>query len=163
MKVKDIMIREVICISPDEKVTEAAKIIHEHNFNGLPIIDDNKKVLGMVTEMDLLTNDSFGMHIPSFAKLISDFNVLKMVKGEEKRNFESIVNADVQSIMNKNFISVSPDTPLTDLISIFNEQKVNPIPVVDEKKTLQGIVARSDIIKLISNFSEVELDFLRNN
>lgn len=163
MKVEDIMTREVIFVSPETKVTEIARIIHEHNFNGLPVVNEEKKVVGMITEMDLLTNDSFGMHIPSFAKLISDFNVLKMVKGEDKRNLESIVNADVKSIMNENFISVSPDTPLTDLISIFNEQKVNPIPVVDDKKALQGIIARSDIIKLISNFSEAELDFLRNN
>jgi CBS-domain-containing membrane protein len=162
MKVADIMTKEVITVSPETKVTEVARIIHEHNFNGLPVVDGEKKLLGLVTEMDLLANDSFGTHIPSFAKLISDFKVLKMVKGEDKKNLEAIVNASAASIMDKEYSFSNPETTLTELLALFNEKHANPIPVVDNKGTLQGIVARSDIVKLVSRFSEAELDFLRN-
>ncbi len=162
MQVEDIMTREVITVSPDTKVTEVARIIHERNFNGLPVVDENKKVLGMITETDLLANDAFGTHIPSFAKLLSDFNVLKMVKDEDKNNLESIVNATAETIMNADCDSVSPETSLTGLMMIFNKKHANPIPVVDENKILRGIVARSDVVKLVSRFSETELDFLRD-
>jgi CBS domain-containing protein len=155
------MTREVITVSPAAKVTEVARIIHQHNFNGLPVVDGEKKVLGVITEADLLANDSFGTHIPSFVKLLSDFNVLKMAKDEDKKSLESIVNAAAESIMDAEYISVGPETPLSELLAIFNEKHVNPVPVVDEKKVLQGIVARSDIVRLVARFSEAELDFLR--
>jgi CBS domain-containing protein len=162
MKVEDIMTKEVITVAPETKVTEVARVIHEHNFNGLPVVDGENKVVGLVTEMDLLANDSFGTHIPSFAKLLSDFNVLKMVKKEERKNLESIVNATAETIMDADYIFVAPETSLTELIKIFNEKHANPIPVVSENKTLLGVVARSDIVKLVSRFSEAELDFLRD-
>lgn len=162
MQVKDIMTEDVVTVSPETKITEVAKILHEHNFNGLPVADENKKVLGLVTEMDLLANDSFGTHIPSFAKIISDFHVLRMVKGEDKKSLEAIINADAASIMQTDFISVSPETTVTKLMQIFNEKNVNPIPVIGQEKRLKGIVARSDIVKLVSKFSEAELDFLGN-
>lgn len=161
MKTKDIMTQEVISVSPKTKVTEIAKMIHEHNFNGLPVLDENRKVLGLVTETDLLSNDSFGIHIPSFVKIISDFNVLKAVKGEDREDIKSIVNANAESIMRPDFAHVSPEATLTELLALFNEKKANPIVVADDDKIIQGIVARSDVIKLVSQFSEAELDFLR--
>jgi CBS domain-containing protein len=163
VQVKDTMTKEVITVAPDTKVTEVARIIHERNFNGLPVVDAEKKVLGMITEADLLANDAFGTHIPSFAKLLADFNVLKMVKDEDKKNLESIVNATAESIMDAKYVSVGPETPLSELLAIFNEKRVNPVPVVDENNILQGIVARSDIVRLVARFSEAELDFLRKN
>lgn len=162
MRVEDIMTREVVTISPDTKVTEVARIIHEYNFNGLPVIDAEKKVIGLVTETDLLSNDSFGIHIPSFAKLISDFKVLKTAKGEDRKNLELVINAEARSIMKKEFAFVSPEAPLTELLRLFEEKKANPVPVVDQNMVLWGIVARSDVIKLVSRFGEAELDFLRN-
>jgi CBS-domain-containing membrane protein len=162
MQVKDIMTKEVITVAPDTKVTEVARVIHKHNFNGLPVVDAEKKVLGMITEADLLANDTFGTHIPSFAKLLADFNVLKMVKDKDKKSLESIVNATAESIMNKEFDSVGPETSITELMKIFNEKHTNPVPVIGENKALLGIVARSDIVKLVARFSETELDFLRS-
>jgi len=155
------MTKEVITISPGTKVTEVARILFEHNFNGLPVVDGEKKVLGMVTESDLLADDSIGIHIPSFARLLADFNVLKMVKGEEKKNLEAIVNATAESIMNTDCARAKPETSITELMKLFNEKHVNPVPVIDESGILQGIVARSDIVKLVGRFSEAELDFLR--
>jgi len=154
--------KDVISVSPETKVTEVAKIIFEHNFNGLPVIGENNVVLGLITEIDLLAKDSFGIHIPSLVKLLSDFNVLKMVKGKERENLELIIRSDAQSIMNSDYVFVSPETSLTELMKIFNEKHVNPVPVVDENKKLRGIVSRSDVVKLVSRFNEAELDFLRN-
>lgn len=162
MQVKDIMTTDVVSVSPETKVTEVARIIHERNFNGLPVVDADRKALGMITEIDLLANDSFGTHIPSFAKLLADFNVLKMVKDEDKKNLESIVNATAETIMDKEYFFANPETTITELMTLFNEKHANPIPVVDENKVLRGIVSRSDIVKLVSRFSEAELDFLRS-
>lgn len=161
MQVKDIMTTNIITVAPDTKITEVARIIHEHNFNGLPVVDKESKIIGLITELDLLSNDSFGMHIPSFAKLIADFSVLKMAKGSDKANLESIVNATAETVMNQEFVSAAPTTSLTELMILFNEKHANPIPVVDENNVLKGIVSRSDIVKLVSRFSEAELDFLR--
>ncbi len=161
MQVRDIMTKDVETVSPETKVTEVAKIIFEHNFNGLPVVDEENKVLGLISETDLLAHDSIGIHIPSFVKFLSDFDVLKTAKGEEKKNLEAIVNATAESIMNREYIFANPETPFTELMALFNEKHANPIPVIDGDGILAGIVARSDIVKLVSRFSEAELDFLR--
>ncbi len=163
MQVKDIMTKEVVSVLPETKATKVARILFENNFNGLPVVDKSGIVLGLITEGDLLTKDSFGIHIPSLAKMLTDFDVLKATEGEERKNLEFIVKADARSLMNSNYVFVYPGNTLAELMKVFNERQVNPIPVVDREKKLLGIVSRSDIVKLVGKFSDAELDFLREN
>jgi len=160
MKVKDIMTKEVISVSPETKIVDVAKILFERNFNGLPVIE-NGIVLGMITEADLLTKDSFNVHIPSFIKLLSEFKIAGLVnKKEVKRELKTLLRSDARSIMNLNYVYVRPNTNLTELIKIFKDKHVNPIPVVDERKRLKGIVSLADVIKFVGRFREAELDFI---
>jgi len=161
MKVADIMTREVITVSPETKVTEAARVLFEHNFNGLPVVAENGDVVGLVTEMSLLSKDSFGMHIPSLIKLLQDFKVINQtVSGKDKEEFRRIINATAEAIMETDFSSISPESPVSELLQLFNEKHANPVPVLTSKRKLAGIVSRSDVIKLVSRTGEVELDFM---
>jgi len=153
--------KNLVTVTKDTKITEVARLIYEHNFNGLPVIANDNKLVGLITEMDLISNDSLGIHIPSFAKLLIDLNILSQVKGKDKKSLKYIAFANAESVMKVAFPTVNPETPLTELIKIFNEKMANPVPVVDEQNRLVGIVARSDIVKLIGKFTEAELDFLK--
>jgi predicted transcriptional regulator len=62
--------------------------------------------------------------------------------------------------MNPDYISVDPNTEIIELVKLFQEKHVNPIPITDKEKNLIGIVSMSDIIKLVSRFREAEIDFL---
>jgi len=149
MKAQDIMTKDVVSVKPEAKVTEVAKILYQKNFNGLPVIDNSGEVLGLITQADLLTRDSFGTHIPSLIKMLVDFQAIKTLEGEEKKELENILSFDARSVMNANYVSVFPQISVEELTEIFNERRVNPILVIDENKKLKGIVSRSDIMKLI--------------
>jgi CBS domain-containing protein len=159
MKAQDIMTKDVVSVKPEAKVTEVAKILYQKNFNGLPVIDNSGEVLGLITQADLLTRDSFGTHIPSLIKMLVDFQAIKTLEGEEKKELENILSFDARSVMNANYVSVFPQISVEELTEIFNERRVNPILVIDENKKLKGIVSRSDIMKLIGRIGEAEFEF----
>jgi CBS domain-containing protein len=161
MKVKEIMTKDVVSVQPNTKVSEVACLISEKNFRGVPVVE-NEIVVGMITENDFLTQDFAKVHIPSLIKIFNDLKIDKYLP-QGKGELSSILSADASSIMTKKFIFVTPDTHVTELVKIFHDQQVNPIPVLDENKKLVGIVSKSDILNLIGRFREEEIDFLTEN
>lgn len=159
MKVEDIMTKDVISVSPDTKLIEVAELLQNKKFNGVPVVR-NRKVLGMITESDLLSRGSSSFHIPSLIKIFYEFQLEKYISKEKEKNFQPIFNATADLVMNQDYIFVFPNDEITKLIKIFQEKHVNPIPVVDEEKNLKGIVSLHDIINLISRFREAEIDFI---
>lgn len=159
MKVSDIMTREVISVKPSDKVIEVADLLYKKGFNGVPVVEDGK-VLGMITEADLISRGPTSVHIPSLIKIFHELKLEGHVRDKYNDNLRSILEARASSIMNSNYVSVGPETEITELLEVFQEKHMNPIPVVDKDKRLLGIVSLSDIIRLVSRFREVEIDFL---
>ncbi|MFH0930016.1 MAG: CBS domain-containing protein [Candidatus Moraniibacteriota bacterium] len=153
------MTKEVISVKSVDKVIDVAELLHQKGLNGVPVVE-NGKVLGMITEADLVSRGPASFHIPSLIKVFHEFKLEKYVSGKNKKDFQPIFEADAGSIMNTEYIFVRPDAEITELIKLFQEKHVNPIPVVNQEKNLVGIVSLSDIVKLISRFREAELDFL---
>jgi len=153
------MTKEVISAKPKDKIIEVAELLQSKGFNGVPVVE-NGKILGMITESDLVSRGPASFHIPSLIKIFHEFKLEKYARGKQNSDFQPIFEADAESIMNPDFVSIGPDAEITELLKIFQEKHVNPIPVVDQEKKLIGIVSLSDIVKLISRFREAELDFL---
>lgn len=161
MKVSDIMTKEVVGVAPSAKIIEVADLLHQKGFNGVPVVE-NGKVLGMITEADLISRGPSSFHIPSLIKVFHEFKLEKYVHGKPKGDFRSIFESDAESIMNPEYVAISPNAEITELIKIFQEKHVNPVPVIDEERNLAGIVSLSDIVKLVSRFREAEIDFISN-
>lgn len=159
MKVSDIMAKEVVSVKPADKVIKVAELLHQKGLNGVPVVEGGK-VLGMITEADLVSHGPASFHIPSLIKFFQEFKLEKYVSGKNKEDFQSVFEADAKSVMNSEYICVGPEAEITELIKLFQEKHVNPIPVVDQEKNIVGIVSLSDIIRLISRFREAEIDFL---
>ncbi len=159
MKVSSIMTREVISVKPEEKIIDVADLLHRKGLNGVPVVSEGK-VLGMITEADLICRGSSSFHIPSLIRFFQEFSLEKQASGRKRGDFHLVFEADAGSIMNTEFISIGPDSEITELVSLFQEKHVNPIPVIDEEKRLLGVVSFADILKIISRFREVEFDFL---
>lgn len=159
MQVSDIMTKEVVTVSPSAKIIEVADLLRQKGFNGVPVVE-NGKVFGMITETDMISRGPASFHIPSLIKVFHEFKLEKYVKGKPIGDFRAIFEADAESIMNRDYTAVSPQTEITELIKIFQEEHANPVPVVDKESALVGIVSLSDIVKLISRFREAELNFI---
>ncbi len=151
LKVKNIMTSPAVTINPEASLEDFLDILSKNNFDGLPVVDKNNVLLGIVTQYDLLTKGS-NIHIPTIAKIFKEFKGLpgeKTVLSEELSKIEKLVVSDV---MNKDPLFVGPSTTVETLQQVFSEHhKVNPIPVLDENKKVVGVVSRFDILKLQIN------------
>lgn len=149
LTVKDIMARDVVVAFEDELVIDAARKIFDKNFNGLPVINVNNKVVGILTQYDLVAKGTT-IHIPTFIKLLRKIPILRQERPLFKEEIKPIFDLRVRDIMNDEALMVGPDESIDGLARIFAEHhKVNPIPVVNEKNELLGIVSRHDLVKFL--------------
>ncbi|MFH1769690.1 MAG: CBS domain-containing protein [Parcubacteria group bacterium] len=146
--VRDFMTKHVITISPERSIIEAAQILFEHNFDGLPVTDDSNRLVGIITQYDLVSKGA-KIHLPTFIQLMKELPVYKKDKGMIRPGLENIVSLKVADVMNAEPITIEPGRPVEDASMMFTEHHgVNPIPVVDVNRQLVGIISRYDIMRL---------------
>ena len=129
LKVEDFMHLNPVVLKSDASVIEAIKLLEEHNFRHLPIVDDENRVIGIVSDRD----------IKQVRVAIDLFNV-SLEEAEEE-----IVVAD---IMTRNVITVSPDTLLQKAAEIMMIHKIGALPVVESDKII-GIITETDLLKAL--------------
>lgn len=151
MLVKDLMTPRgnIITVKPTTLVSEVADILHTRNFTGLPVVNDAGVVLGTISERDFITAGS-DLYLPTYIKLLSNMDYVQGGKKELPFVANQIVRATAMSIMNPHVPFVRPETTLEQLAFIFAHNRVNPVPVTDEKNQLLGIISRSDLIRFFS-------------
>lgn len=149
MLVKDLMTTGVMSVKPDTLVSEVAELLHKHHFTGLPVVDDNHRVLGVISERDFITSDS-KLYLPTYIKLLGDMDYIQGAHKGLPYAVGQIINATAKDIMNQHVVFASPEMSLEQLAELFAIKRVNPIPVTDSGNHLLGIISRSDLIKLFS-------------
>jgi len=145
MKVSELMTKEVLTVSPDMSVKDVAKLLFEKEISGLPVVDAESRVIGMVTEKDLIN-----MAMPKYLeeKGLEDFAYIL----DEGPFWKKVAEADrlkVKDIMRKEVLCVTEDMPVPEVARLMISKKVRRIPVLRDGK-LVGIIARADIVKEIS-------------
>jgi CBS domain-containing protein len=141
MKVKEIMTKEVISISPDMTAKEALGLLQKMQISGLPVIDAQNKLVGMFTEKEVLS-----AILPSYIEKIGRFVYEENPKSIKKK-FQDLAGLSVSRLMRKEVITIDKDTSLCEVAHLMLTQKVRRIPVLDKEKKVVGIVAREDIVK----------------
>jgi CBS domain-containing protein len=140
MNVQDVMTGDVISILKYESIMHVAKILSEKNISGLPVVDKKNKVIGIVTQADILS-------ILGMRKEHSLKDVLKHMLGEPlpERRMGDIVG----DIMTSPAATIKPNANIAEAAQIMDEKKIRRLPVVDEKNMLVGIISRADILKAV--------------
>jgi CBS domain-containing protein len=146
MKVRDIMTRKVIVCEAKTSVNEIAKKLVKHDITGMPVVF-KEKVIGIVTEADIIMQKA-KIHIPDYIQLLDSFLYLEDPK-EVEEELKKILGMKAEEIMTANVVTINPDASISDLATLFEEEHINPIPVVKDGK-LVGIVSRADIVKLLA-------------
>jgi CBS domain-containing protein len=147
LKAKDIMTVEVITVRPETTIEELARILVARKISGVPVVNENNELAGIVTENDLISQNK-RMHIPTVMRLFDAYIVLGS-PGSLEREIRKMAAATVGDICTKKVIAVSEDTPVEDVATIMDERKVHLIPVVEGKK-IRGIIGKIDLIRGIS-------------
>jgi len=138
---KDIMNRKVVTIKKDDLVKDLSKILVRNKVSGVPVIDDEKNIIGIVTEADIIIKAS---NLPS--PLSFDYTFVKNYDSYTKTTKEYL-KTKVEDIMTKNIKIAKEDMPIEKVANIMINNDINRIPVVDSQDKLIGIITRADIIK----------------
>ncbi len=143
---QDIMTREVLTVSPETTVTKLAQLLIENNINGVPVVDENNTLLGVVTEYDLIFQQK-KVHIPTVLNILDSVIYLQS-PDKMKEEMRKITGVTVEEIYSRKAKTVTPDTPLDEIATIMAEKKIHTIPVVEDGK-LVGVIGKGDIIKTL--------------
>lgn len=156
--VKDIMTANPITVGPEDSVVYAARILFERNFNGLPVVNEQKEVVGILTEYDLISKGG-DLHMSMLINVLGNLDTYKKDSSLVKDEIKRLMILKVKDIMNTNPLTVEESAPIQTLAELFaSHHKVNPIPVVQNKKIV-GVVSRYDLVKFfVSNDSSNKVD-----
>lgn len=145
--VKDIMTKEVITVFEDTPLVDAAKILSERGFDGVPVVDHDNKLVGILTEYDLISKGS-AIHLPTFQTILQNVAVFGKDKSQFRKEFKEIAALAVRDVMNRDPLTLSKDATFEEAVAAFRDHhRVNPIPVIDKNRRITGVMSRFDILK----------------
>jgi len=144
---KDIMTTEVITVQMQTTVNELAEILWKNRISGVPVLDDDGKVVSVVTENDLI-DQSKKVHIPTMISLLDSVIFLESSKKTEEE-IKKMAGNTVQDICSRKLVSVSEETGLDEIATIMANKKVHTLPVMQDDR-LVGVIGKSDIIRTMA-------------
>ena len=140
----DIMTKEVITVQEDMTIEALGRIFIEKRISGAPVLDNKGKLVGVVTENDLVRKNS-RLHIPTVVRIFDAFVPLGSTDRVEEE-IRRISASKVSEICSRTVVTVAPDATLQDVSSLMFEKGVHLIPVVDAGRIV-GIIGKIDIIR----------------
>jgi len=151
VKVRDLMTTAVIAFKPSDKVHQVAKTLRTNQISGAPVIDDQRKVIGVISEADIMKLTAT-VPFPDIDPL-NPFPVFSLTSYRKKvekipAEIETLFEGSVKDVMTKDPVTISPDDSILAATRIMHKDDFNRIPVVDDEGKLVGLIARADIISL---------------
>jgi len=146
LKAKDIMTKELITVSPETEIVHATKLLLENQINGVPVIDETGKLVGILCQSDLIAQQK-KLPVPSFFTFLDGLISLTSMKQFEKE-VQKIAAITVSQAMTQNPVVARPDTGIEEVAALMVDSGFHTIPVVDEG-ALVGIVGKEDILKTL--------------
>lgn len=143
MKVSDIMQKNLDVVAPSAAVIDAAKLIFKHNHTGLPVVDGKNKLVGFITDQDILSEC-----FPSMKEYMEDVVHGRDFNAMEKK-LKEIMKMKVKDVMSKTVVSIEKNKSLLNAESIMKVKDIARLPVVDEKNHLIGILTKRDIFRTL--------------
>jgi CBS domain-containing protein len=135
MRVRDVMTARVISVAPDTDVREVARILLSNRVSGVPVVDGAGRVLGMLTEGDLVRR----------AELGTDKALMQEAAPARAQEFVKSHGLHAQDVMTRPLLSVSEDTGLDEVATLFEAHRIKRAPVLRDGG-LVGIVSRANLL-----------------
>ncbi|HZD60164.1 MAG TPA: CBS domain-containing protein [Anaerolineae bacterium] len=147
-EVRDIMTKELITLKEDTPVKEAARILSEAKISGAPVVDDEGRLIGLVTESDLVVQD-VRLHFPTYIQLLDGYIYFPGSLKRFEEEFKKAVGAKVGDIMDTDVVTIDEHATIEDAATLMTEKDVGLVPVLSGNN-LVGIIAKRDIVRSIS-------------
>lgn len=139
---KDIMTKDVKTVNEDTPISDVIEILVANNISGVPVLNDDGKIVGIITEADLIDENKREMAIPRTAL----YGLWKVPDRLLDEAYNEGCKLPARRLMTRKPITAAPDMPVKELAEIMLSKQINRIPIVDGGKVV-GIVSRADILK----------------
>jgi len=146
LKARDIMTKNVITVTPDTEITQAAKLLLENHFNGLPVVDESGKLIGIICQDDLIIQQK-RLPLPSLFTFFDGLIPLTSYRSLEKE-VEKIVATTVSQAMTTDPITIDPDASLEDIATLMVNNNIHTLPVLDRDR-LVGVIGKEDVLRTL--------------
>ncbi len=144
MKAQEIMTRDVVCVRPTQPVSEVAALMSEKHISGVPVVEDNGHVIGVISESDLLHRPELGTERKrkSWLRIFADPDDLA-------REYAKAHGMRAHDVMSRHVVSVKADADMQQVADTLENHNIKRVPVISDGK-LVGIISRGDMIKALS-------------
>ena len=148
MNASDVMSRDIISVGRDTTIAAAIRLMLDNQISGLPVIDPAGKLVGILTEGDLLRRAETGTerHRPRWLEIL-------MGPGRLASEYVRTHGRRVDEIMTRQPVSVTPDTPLDQIVALMERRRIKRVPVLDGELPV-GIVSRADLLRALARTFE---------
>ena len=147
MQVQDIMTKKVLTVRPETTVREVAEILVSHKLSGVPVVEEDGSLVGIVSEGDLMSKEILPEPPAEFGILgaVIYYNSLR----EFKDAFSRMAANTAEALMTKKVVTVKAEDDVSDVARIMRDKHIKRVPGLDDEGHLIGIVSRQDIVKML--------------
>ncbi len=156
MIAKNLMKQNLVSILPEERLCDAVRLMSQHHLGGLPVLDQDQRLVGVITEGDILRHGK-----KSYMAECMDLLETFLYRQNPERYVQEILKVlglSVKELMNTELITAEEETPAGELALIMLERDIDRIPILLEGKCI-GVVGREDIIQAIAQLHMDEKSF----
>lgn len=146
MRVKEIMTENPITVTGSMEIFKAAKILLDHHFNGVPVVDEAGKLVGILCQSDIIAQQK-KLPVPSLFSFLDGYINLSSMKGIEKE-VRKIAATAVADAMTPNPVTVAPDSDIQTVAALMVDHNLHTLPVV-ENGILVGVVGKQDVLRTL--------------
>jgi CBS domain-containing protein len=142
MKAQDIMTRRVFSVRPDASILQAGELMLQHDISGLPVVDSDERVVGIVTERDFMRcAGACGAVRPRWLEVL--IGRTEFADGATQR-----CASRIDAVMTRNPVTVTEDMTIDDVVRLMDTHRIKRVPVVRDGH-LVGIIARADLMRAL--------------
>jgi len=146
VRARDIMSPGIVSVSPETRIPEAARVLLENHYNGLPVIDQEERLVGIICQEDLIVQQK-KLPLPSFFTLLDGVIPLTSPRHLDQE-MQKMAATTVGQAMTPNPVTIDPETPLEEIATLMVKKKIHTLPVVEGGKVV-GIVGKEDILRTL--------------
>ena len=146
--VAEVMTPNPISVNPQTSLQEAIKILAEKKISGLPVKDENGKLVGVISETDLMWQET-GVEPPPYIMILDSVIYLQNPARYDKEIHKAL-GQTVGEVMSDKPITIQRDASLREAAHTMHEKKIRRLPVVDKEDKLVGILTQGDIIRMMA-------------
>ncbi len=147
LRARDIMTTAVITLTPQASVRELARLLDKERISGVPVVDEQGRLVGVVTQTDLIDRAK-KFDLPHVVTIL-DAHIFLETPGQFRKKLEKLLGSTVADIMTPNPVTITADLAVDEIASLMARRKVHTLPVVAGDR-LVGIIGKIDIVRALA-------------